>query len=100
MRANGSRVGLHVVGHGGPVPHRHAVDRPQLLSDGEYVQQRLRRVLPHAVSSVDHRLAAMTRRALRDTAVTMKTLRTKRNLRNVNFLNYNIKYIFVRWTSM
>jgi len=43
------------------IPHRHAVDRPQLLSDGEDVQQRLGWMLPDAVSSVDHRLTAMTR---------------------------------------
>lgn len=42
------------------IPHRHAVDRPQLLSDGEDVQQGLGRMLPHTVSSVDHRLTAMT----------------------------------------
>lgn len=39
--------------------HRHAVDSAQLLADGEDVQQRLRRVLAHPVTSIDHGLAAV-----------------------------------------
>ena len=46
------------------VPHRHAVDRPQLLSDGEDVQQSLSGMFPDSVSSVDHWLTAVTRRTL------------------------------------
>lgn len=49
------------------IPHRHAVDRPQLLSDGEDVQQRLGWMLPHAISSIYHRLTAMTRCTLNAT---------------------------------
>lgn len=45
-------------------PHRHAVNRPQLLSDREDVQQGLGRMFSHAVSSVDHWLTTMTRSAL------------------------------------
>ena len=42
------------------VSHRHAVDRPQLLSDGEDVQQGLGRMLAHTIASIDHRLTGMT----------------------------------------
>lgn len=41
------------------VPHRHAVDRPQFLSDGEDVQQGLSRMLPDTISSINHRFTAM-----------------------------------------
>ena len=35
-------------------PHRHAVDSPQLLPDGEDVQQGLGGMLSHPIPSVDH----------------------------------------------
>lgn len=41
--------------------HRHAVDRAQLLSDGEHIQQGLSGVLPDPIPSVDHWLPAMPR---------------------------------------
>lgn len=47
------------------IPHRHAVDRSQLLSDGEDVQQGLGRVLPHAVASIDHGFTAVARGVLK-----------------------------------
>lgn len=47
------------------VAHRHAVDRSQLLSDGEDVQQGLSGMLPDTVASIDQRLTALTGRALR-----------------------------------
>lgn len=47
------------------VAHRHAVDRSQLLSDGEDVQQGLSGMLPDTVASIDQRLTPLTGRALR-----------------------------------
>lgn len=44
--------------------HRHAVDRTQLLSDGEHIQQGLSGVLPDPVPSVDDWLPAVPRCSL------------------------------------
>lgn len=67
------------------VAHRHAVDRSQLLSDGEDVQQGLSGMLPDTIASIDHRLTAMTGRALRRSHVhkILKThLQTKQASKN------------------
>lgn len=58
------------------VAHRHAVDRSQLLSDGEDVQQGLSGMLPDTVASIDHRLTALTGRALRRRSHVHKILKT------------------------
>lgn len=58
------------------VAHRHAVDRSQLLSDGEDVQQGLSGMLPDTVASIDQRLTALTGRALRRRSHVRKILKT------------------------
>lgn len=58
------------------VAHRHAVDRSQLLSDGEDVQQGLSGMFPDTVASIDQRLTALTGRALRRRSHVHKILKT------------------------
>lgn len=45
-------------------PHRHAIDRAQLLSDGEDVQQGLCGVFSNPIPSIDHRSATVLSRQL------------------------------------
>lgn len=79
-----------------PAAHRHAVDRPQLLPDGEHIQQGLGRMLPHTVPSIDHRLTAMTRRTLNTTEedVLTKLLLLWEKEHLSNNLNFTLPFPF------